>query len=95
VRELENAVEHAAILARGTRIGVWDLPEDLRRAELCEVGKRAALSQSGIEQTERAGIEEALRLTEGNRTRAAAMLGVTRSALWKKMKRLGMGTKGA
>jgi len=95
VRELENAVEHAAILARGDRIGVWDLPEDLRRAELCDLGKRAALSQSGIEQSERARIEEALRLTAGNRSRAAEMLGITRSALWKKMKRLGMGTQGS
>jgi len=90
VRELENAVEHAAILARGPRIGVWDLPEDLRRAQLCDLGKRAALSQSGVEQTERARIEETLRLTGGNRSRAASMLGITRSALWKRMKRLGM-----
>jgi transcriptional regulator with PAS, ATPase and Fis domain len=90
VRELENAVEHAAILARGPRIGVWDLPEDLRRAQLCDLGKRAALSQSGVEQTERARIEETLRVAGGSRTRAAAMLGITRSALWKRMKRLGM-----
>ncbi|HTU03667.1 MAG TPA: helix-turn-helix domain-containing protein [Candidatus Sulfotelmatobacter sp.] len=42
------------------------------------------------EQAERAHISSVLRLTEGNRTETARLLGISRKTLWKKLKQLGV-----
>jgi transcriptional regulator of acetoin/glycerol metabolism len=81
VRELENAIEHAFVTARSAKIGVADLPEDLRRA--APPHPRPAGS-------EREALLEALVAAGGHRERAAARLGVSRVTLWKRMKKHGV-----
>lgn len=88
VRELENVIERAMIFADGTVIGVDDL--DLRSSMIKKDGERAdegavfheALSLRDIE---RSAIINALHRWEGNRTRAAEELGISRRTLISKI----------
>ncbi len=80
VRELRNTLERALILGSGDTI----LPEHL---PLEIAGDRPPESQSGVtlEDAERAHILRVLDETQGNRTRAAERLGVSRSTLKRKL----------
>jgi PAS domain S-box-containing protein len=83
VRELQNAIEHALVTATGTTISLSDLPPDVR-----EQAPAALLSQA--ESADRERIQAVLEDTGWNRTKAAALLGISRVTLWKKMRRLGL-----
>jgi DNA-binding NtrC family response regulator/pSer/pThr/pTyr-binding forkhead associated (FHA) protein len=86
VRELRNAVERAAIMCEGPVIEANDLP--------LEVG---ALTQGGnddrimaLNDLERRQIEKALKMTAGNKSKAAAMLGIDRTTLYDKLRKYGL-----
>jgi transcriptional regulator with PAS, ATPase and Fis domain len=85
VRELNNAVEHGAICARHGVIEPEDLPFDIRSAMAAPTG-----AGDEHESIQRRAIDEAMRQAQGNRTLAARLLGVDRSTLWRRMRRLGM-----
>jgi transcriptional regulator with PAS, ATPase and Fis domain len=92
VRELENAIEHAFILCGGNTIHYDSLPP-----QICESFENPAASGiaaqpqgSPLEDAEATAIREALERSDGNRTRAAKDLGISRNTLWRKMKRHGM-----
>ncbi len=88
VRELINVVERAVIMAPGPLIEPRDLPLALQEpGENQEVQIRAGLT---IREMERALIEKTLEATGGNRTRSAAMLGITRKTLQNKIKEYGL-----
>jgi len=78
VRELEHAVEHAVILSKADLITVQDLPQDLLDAlpaeEVCTLETASAMT-----------IEKALEMTNGNKTRAAALLGISRRTVYRHM----------
>jgi DNA-binding NtrC family response regulator len=83
VRELENAMERAVALARGARIELSDLPEDIRRT----LPPPAAEGRvRPLEEVEREYILSALALNEGNQTRTAAELGIAPVTLYRKLK---------
>jgi DNA-binding NtrC family response regulator len=94
VRELRNSIERALILERGEQIGCRSLVLD-GRSELCsddELGGDGddALS-SGIvplEVVERIMVERALNATDGNQSRAAELLGITRDQLRYRLKKM-------
>lgn len=86
VRELENVIERAVILAGRDRIGLAHLPF-LAPAEALSLSARSELN---LEQLERESILRALRQTDGNKTEAARLLGITRRALYSRMERLGL-----
>ncbi|KPL17665.1 MAG: hypothetical protein AMJ92_11430 [candidate division Zixibacteria bacterium SM23_81] len=86
VRELENVIERAVILAGRDRIGLAHLPF-LAPAEASSLSARCELN---LEQLERESILRALRQTDGNKTEAARLLGITRRALYSRMERLGL-----
>lgn len=90
VRELENALERAAVLARGDVIGVADLPQKVVSAE---GGSRLLQFAVGtpLEEIERAVIIETLRLTGGDKRRAAMLLGIAVRTIYR---RLGEQVKG-
>jgi DNA-binding NtrC family response regulator len=77
VRELRNAIEHAMVLAEGRTIELEHLPEAVRGV--------SSLKRDNIfgelEEIERKRIEAALEEHDGNQTRAAAALGMSRRAL--------------
>jgi DNA-binding NtrC family response regulator len=81
VRELEHAVERAVLMAQGPLVDVADL--GLRRRS--EAG--AALEGLTLEEVERVLIEKALERHGGNVSRAAEALGLSRSALYRRLQR--------
>ena len=88
VRELENAVERAVLLADGETLTPADfgMVEDAPRRASASTLKQA--SRVAAAETERRMILAALDLTEGNVTRAADRLGLSRRGLQLKMKEL-------
>jgi DNA-binding NtrC family response regulator len=88
VRQLMSAVESAAISASGGRIEAQHLHEDLRAgSDAPSLRYRSA----GPEDDERAAIEAALNHAGGTVSRAAELLGMGRTTLWRKMRAYGLG----
>lgn len=83
VRELENLLERAMIFADGSTLTAADLI--LPRSEI-----PASPPPSSLESLERQAIIEALHRWEGNRTRAASELGITRRTLLNRIKHFGI-----
>lgn len=106
VRELENFVRRALIFFSGRRVTDREARElaveagalsalahtdPLEGAPTAPAGQRAPKSDfATLDERERAAILEALRITGGNRTRAASLLGQHRNALLRSVKRLGI-----
>ncbi len=89
VRELENALERAVIMAGSETIEADDLPERVtaRRAEPL-VSERIPATPT-LEAIERAYIQWVLQNEGGNKSRAADMLGIDPSTLYRKLARYG------
>lgn len=96
IRELENVIERALVLDRDGVIGTDDLPERLAATELRFGRARVELPDDGIslDEVERDLIRAALDRHDWNQTRAAAYLGITRSALLYRMEKHGIGRQG-
>ena len=93
VRELKNAMEHAVVLADRGRIGVEHLPETVRRRDAPLASSPAATVgtvKDKLADLERRSIEEALGAENGNQTRAARRLGMSRRALIYKIEKYGL-----
>jgi two-component system response regulator HydG len=90
VRELENALERSIILTEGPEIGVPTLPERVtqRRAEPL-VSTRTPPNPT-LESVERAYIMWVLQSENGNKSRAAEVLGIDPSTLYRKLSRYGV-----
>ncbi len=89
IRELENAVERAVVLAKGPFVEVTDLPPTLTRREqpLVELRQEALPLKKALEEPERLIIQRALELNGWNRQKTADMLEVNRTTLFHKMKK--------
>ncbi|MDA8082705.1 MAG: sigma-54 dependent transcriptional regulator [Nitrospiraceae bacterium] len=82
VRELENIIERYVTLCAGEMIGKDELTGILRLAT--SESKSLLLSVIAAD-AEKAHIIRILRTTQGNKTRAAEILGISRKTLWDKM----------
>lgn len=82
VRELENIVERAVVLTRGETIEIEHLPEMAVQTFRSSKGTMPSLDEQ-----ERSYIEWVLNQTDGNRTKAAEILGIDRVSLWRKLKK--------
>jgi DNA-binding NtrC family response regulator len=95
IRSLQNVVERTALLARGPRVEVADLPPQLRGVTPAQGGgvRAAELGDAGIdlraavEDYEAILIRQALKRTNNNKNRAAQLLGLNRTTLVEMMKR--------
>jgi DNA-binding NtrC family response regulator len=84
VRELENRVQRAVLVAQGRRLTAGDLGLDAaRESPPAATEANAAVSES------RTALERALRDADGNVSRAAAALGISRQALYRRLARAG------
>jgi transcriptional regulator with PAS, ATPase and Fis domain len=83
IRELENAMEHAFVLADGPMLEIKHLPPELRHAD--KNGTPPPPSKSDLSKEEE-NIKRALLAAKGNRTKAAEMLDMHRASLWRKMR---------
>jgi two-component system response regulator HydG len=88
VRELRSVVERAALVANDTEVGLGALPPQIleRPAALWQGRDR----RPSLQDVELAYIRHVLEQVQGNQTRAAAILGISRKALWEKRRRHGM-----
>jgi DNA-binding NtrC family response regulator len=84
VRELENAIERAVVLARGSRIGVDDLPEEVGSALPSAYAPGEVRS---LEDVERDYILAVLETNQGNKAAAAHQLQIGIATLYRKLKR--------
>lgn len=89
VRELRAAVEHAVVFSRNEQVSVEDLPAVLREniltSETLELGGPLSIASN-----ERQLIIQALKSTDGNKTEAAKLLGMSRRTLHRKISRMGI-----
>jgi DNA-binding NtrC family response regulator len=84
VRELKNVIERAVILEEHAEVLPDHLPEELKpggRALDLEPGFRLPAGGIDLESLEKDLIRQALEQARGNKTRAAALLGLTRDTL--------------
>ncbi len=87
VRELEHTIERAVLLAQGTLIA----PEDLTlRGRKTAAGGAGTLEEMPLEEVERVLIRKALERHNGNVSHAAEALGLSRSALYRRLQRHGL-----
>lgn len=83
IRELRNIIERALVLCRDSEVGPEDLPSELNSFE--QQDDELNLAQA-LAKTEYRCLLNALSASQGNRTRAAALLGISRKNLWEKLK---------
>jgi DNA-binding NtrC family response regulator len=90
VRELENVIERGVALCRGERIGVGDLPLRLRE---CKSPRGYGESES-LPGMERRHILETLERVGWSRKRAAEVLQISTTTLWRRLRQFGIDTDG-
>ena len=91
VRELENVISSACITATGDFVDLADLPEHLLRR-----GERSLEGEDwkplSLDEIRKQHIQRVLRMCQGNRLRAAQILGIGRTSLYRYLKRDGYET---
>lgn len=85
IRELENIIEHAFVLCHGTTIHICDLPENLRPLKY-----PTAVHTASLDDLETAFIVETLKKNNWHRNKTARELGMHKTTLWRKIKKLGI-----
>jgi DNA-binding NtrC family response regulator len=90
VRELENALERAVVVSSKPEIAPDDLPERVREAPSPRLGTVELQANPTMEVVERAYILWVLQSEGGNKTRAAEVLGIDPSTLYRKLNRYGI-----
>ncbi|MBN2290925.1 MAG: sigma-54-dependent Fis family transcriptional regulator [Pirellulales bacterium] len=91
VRELQNVVERAVLLGKGDTIELDDLPSTFASSgsmPIAPVGNRTL--KEALSGPERQIILDVLEMNNWNRHATAESLGINRTTLYKKMKRLGL-----
>lgn len=100
VRELQHAIEHAFVRCRMERFTLDDLPVEIRHPHLAiehlaqrraGAARRPPMPRAPDDpERERATIRQVLQSVGGNRERAADLLGIGRTTLWRRMKKYGL-----
>ena len=97
VRQLENVIEQISVLSSEREIRVEDLPPQLRAPkeplpfEAPRVSSQGIVFNDVVERIQRDLILQALELSHGNKNRAAQILGLNRTTLLEKMKKMNLG----
>lgn len=91
VRELENALERAMVVSRKSEIAADALPERVREAPPPRLAASQLPPNPTMEVVERAYILWVLQAEGGNKTKAAEVLGIDPSTLYRKLNRYGIG----
>ena len=90
VRELENALERAGVVSEGGEIRPEHLPQRVVEPPMARLVDDQAPPNPPMEVIERAYIEWVLRAEGGNKSRAAEVLGIDPSTLYRKLNRYGL-----
>ena len=87
VRELKHVIERMVVTARDAQLNVKDLPREIMEAKKVAGPGKGAQTK---EEAEKENIQKALIESNGNQSRAADKLGVTRKTLFNKIKKYGL-----
>jgi two-component system response regulator HydG len=87
VRELENVIERGVVLARGAFIDVADLPEDVSGATPIPEGVLMVRVGTPLAEVEQQLLDLTLRITRGNKTLTAKLLGIDPRTVSRKLER--------
>ena len=87
VRELRNCVESMVVLDKDGKIDAEDVPRFVQHPS--DGPAFSGLGGVNLEEKEKESIRKALALCEGNREKAAKMLGIGERTLYRKIKRYG------
>ncbi len=90
VRQLRNAIESMVVLASSEALTLADLPEHLRSTPAQLPEPPPVPRDARLDQLEKAAILDALERSDGNRTHAAASLGISVRTLQRKLKSWGL-----
>ena len=99
VRELENAIEHAFVTCQGTIIEMRDLPVELRTSQMRMIECQRNESSTGTFNPQttlhhpkgsKAELLDILKSCNWNKSEAARILGIERTTVWRRMKKLGI-----
>ena len=90
IRELQNAIEYAVVLADAEGIGLRQLPAGLQVAPALHNALEETGTASDLESRERQAVLQVLIETGGNKKRAAEILGIQRPTLYAKLRRYGV-----
>ncbi|MEH7392935.1 sigma-54 interaction domain-containing protein, partial [Bacillus sp. JJ1474] len=85
IRELRNVIEHAVHFVTGNQLKLEHLPELSKLSNISNHNTNLNLNEN-VKAVEYATIQTALNQTNGNKTRAAKLLGIDRSQLYKKLR---------
>ncbi len=86
VRELDHVIERAVLMSSGYLITAFDLALQSRRETRVSTG----IDDMSLEEVERLYIQKALARCSGNANRAAEALGLSRSALYRRLQKYGL-----
>ena len=90
IRELENIIEHAFVLCRGSLISLEHLPPEIQPTVQPAPGRKGTT----LDELEEGHILAVLERHGGNRTAAAKALGIHKTTLWRRLKKLGIPKSG-
>jgi DNA-binding NtrC family response regulator len=90
VRELANVIESVFALGASGRVLPEDLPEHFRERPVARPGEAAPAGPEALVDAERRAVEQALRAARGNKSRAASILGISRTRLYNKLRLYGL-----
>jgi DNA-binding NtrC family response regulator len=93
VRELENMVHRGVVTCKSDLLGPNDFPGYLRTGGALEAGEVQLPMPISLSELEKFAILEALEFTEGNRSKAADILGITSRTLRNKLAEYGLKRK--
>lgn len=85
IRELENAIEHAFVLCKGRWLTLEDLPPEIAKSEGSD--STVIPEAPANEDAERLRILDTLKAAGGRPTETARQLGISRTTLWRKLKK--------
>ena len=89
IRELKSTIEYASIIAGADRIEIRHLPQQFKHPAAARATPTAQPANKG-DINEKTVLLEVLRQCNGNKTKAADILGVHRMTVWNRMKKFGI-----
>ena len=95
IRELENAIERAVVLAPGNELTTDDLPPVLRGPRPMDASPSSLIPGATLAQIEREAILRTLEMVGGSTTRAAEILGISVRKVQYRLKEYGAAAHGA
>ncbi|MEM9634364.1 MAG: sigma-54-dependent Fis family transcriptional regulator [Pseudomonadota bacterium] len=94
VRELRNTIERLCLLSNSERVTMWDLPSEITAPDddMVLPADRPAIpaDQLNLDEIESIAIQRAIEVENGNLSKVAASLGISRPTLYRKIKLYGL-----